>query len=154
VNEECDLHGKAGQDNLIVRKTYGKDHIRYLRCRECRAEFSERKGTALWNTKIAEEKAVQVAQHLNEGCSQASTTRLVGVDKTTVNRLAKRIGQHAKAFHEAKVRDVDVDVLQADERHGFAGDKETEDWEGELMDPESKMVLSFVTGRESVQVFV
>jgi len=59
VNERCTLYEQKGQDNLTVRKTYGKDGIRYLRCRCCGAEFSERKNTALWNTKVSEEKAVE-----------------------------------------------------------------------------------------------
>jgi hypothetical protein len=63
VNERCELYGQAGQNNLTVRKTYGKDGIRYLRCRGCGAEFSERKNTALWNTKVSEERAVSVAEH-------------------------------------------------------------------------------------------
>jgi hypothetical protein len=57
INPECELYGQSDQDNLIVRKIYGKyDAIRYLRCRRCREEFSERKNTALWNSKIPEKK--------------------------------------------------------------------------------------------------
>jgi len=56
VNEACELYRQAGQHNLTVRKTYGKDGIRYLRCGACGAAFSERKHTALWNTKVTEEK--------------------------------------------------------------------------------------------------
>lgn len=52
-----------------VRKVYGKDRIRYLRCRSCAREFSERKNTALFNTKIEEKKAISVAEHLAEGVS-------------------------------------------------------------------------------------
>ena len=70
VNERCALYGQARQDNLTVLKTYGKDGIRYLRCRYCGAEFNERKHTALlWNTKVAE--------HLAKGCSLKATVRLV-----------------------------------------------------------------------------
>ena len=69
VNVRCELYGQAGQQNLTVRKVYGKDGIRYLRCRAQGApggsEFSERKRTALWNTKgprgLPEAKAVAVA---------------------------------------------------------------------------------------------
>ena len=146
VNPDCELHGQAGQDNLIVRKVYGKDQMRYRRCRECREEFSERKGTALWNTKIPEAKAVSVSEHLAEGCSQASISRLVKVDKSTVRRLTCRVGQHAEVFHDEQVQDVAVDVIQADERHGFAGNKQRPMWEAEIMDPESKLVLSYRVG--------
>ena len=79
VNERCEWYGQAGQHNLTVRKRYGQDGIRYLRCGACGAEFSERKHTALWNTKVAEAKAVSVAEHLAEGCSLSATARLARV---------------------------------------------------------------------------
>jgi len=70
VASECELYGQAGQNNLIVRKVYGVERLRYLRCRRRGREFSERKGTALWNTKVGEAQTVAVAAHLSEGCSQ------------------------------------------------------------------------------------
>src|SRR5258708_16925781 len=76
VNERCEWYGQVGQHNLTVRKTYGQDGIRYLRCGKCGAEFSERKNTALWNTKVAEDKAVSVAEHLAEGGYLQATARL------------------------------------------------------------------------------
>ncbi len=51
-----------------VRKLYGKDRLRYLlRCRACAREFSERKNTPLFNSKIEEKKPISVAEHLSEG---------------------------------------------------------------------------------------
>lgn len=76
---DCHLYTKKGANNLTVRKLYGKDRIRYLRCSACSREFSERKNTALFNTKIEEEKAISVAEHLAEGISTKGTSRLVGV---------------------------------------------------------------------------
>jgi len=143
----CELYGQAGQQNLTVRKVYGKDQIRYLRCQVCGAEFSERKQTALWNTKVSEAKAVTVAEHLAEGCSLKATARLVRVDASTVRHLNRRLGEHGQAFHDERVQAVQVDALQADERHGYAGDKGAPAWEAELIDPASKFVLAHVQGR-------
>lgn len=56
VNHRCELYGRTGQNKLTVRKTYGKDAFRYLRCQACGSEFSERKNTVLWNTKIERRK--------------------------------------------------------------------------------------------------
>lgn len=75
--EDCQLYSSKGAGNLTVRKVYGKDEIRYLRCRTCSREFSERKRTALFNTKIEEKKALSVAEHLAEGLSTKGTSRLV-----------------------------------------------------------------------------
>ena len=133
----------TGAENLYVCKTYGEDKIRYLRCRTCQEEFSERKNTALWNTKIREAKAVSVAEHLSEGNSIKGTSRLLRLDPGTVRRINKRAGQHGKRFHDEKVQDRNQ---QADERHGFVGEKTRPSWEAELMDVESKFVLSHVQG--------
>ncbi len=61
-NHECKGYGQLGMENLYVRKVYGKDKLRLLRCRMCGTEFGERKNTPLWNCKLPEEKAVAVAE--------------------------------------------------------------------------------------------
>ena len=100
VNEACETYGQAGQSNLLVRKTYGKDRIRYLRCRCCGEEFSERKGTALWNTKIPEERAIAVSRQLAEGTSLKGTARVTQTNRDTVRRLTGKFGEHAERFHD------------------------------------------------------
>jgi len=152
VNVRCELYGQAGQDTLTVRKVYGADRIRYLRCRRCGSEFSERKQTALWNTKVPEAKAIAVSEHLAEGCSLKGTARLVRVDASTVRRLNQRLGEHGQSYHDERVQAVTVDSLQADERHGFVGDKRQPAWEAEVLDPASKFVLSHVQGRRNEQL--
>src|SRR6266508_1462857 len=135
VNEDCPVYGQPGQNNLTIRKTYGQDGIRYLRCRSCGAEFSEWKNSALWNTKVSEEKAVTVAEHLAEGCFLKATARLA------------KVGVHAEAFHNERVQALEVVALQANERHGYAQDKHQPQWEAEVIDPVSKFVVSHVQGR-------
>jgi IS1 family transposase/transposase-like protein len=147
VNEFCDQYGKKDQGNLCIRKVYGKANIRYLRCGCCQKEFSERKGTALWNVKIDEGKAISIAEHLGEGCTFKGTARLVKVDPETVRRLNRKIGEHSRQFHEERVWDVAVSSLQADERWGFACNKGNLVWEAELIDPASKFVISHEQGK-------
>jgi transposase-like protein len=124
VEPECKLYGLAGQGNLRVRKVYGQDANRYLRCKCCGREFSERKGTALWNTKVSEAKAVSVAAHLSEGCRQESIARLVAVDISVVQRLNRVVGQPGRRFHEERVQQIAVEALVADERYGFSATKQ------------------------------
>src|SRR5262249_24506127 len=57
VNPECQGFRRTGQANLTVRKVYGTDRIRLLRCRTCGEECSERRGSALFNTKLPEARA-------------------------------------------------------------------------------------------------
>lgn len=146
VHPDCDLYGQKGGTNLTIRKVYGQDQIRYLRCRCCQQEFSERKNTALWNSKIPEAKAISVAEHLADGCGIKSTARLVKVDPSTVRRLNRKVGRQGQQYHEQEVQDVAVTELQADERYGFAGSKQQPAWEAELIDPASKFVLAHVQG--------
>lgn len=146
MTPECELYGQAGRNNLTVRKVYGADQLRYLRCRHCGHEFSERKGTALWNTKVCEAQAVAVAAHLSEGCSLASTARLTAVDICVVQRLQAELGRHGQHFHAAHVQAVPVKAVEGDERHGFNGTKQTPAWEAEMLDPQSKLVLAHVQG--------
>ena len=70
-----------------MRKVYGQDRIRFLRCRTCGEECSERRGTALFNTKVAEEQATSIINHVDAGCGVRTTARLVPVTKDTVARL-------------------------------------------------------------------
>jgi transposase len=147
INEDCELHGQKGQGNLTVRKTYGRDEIRYIRCHWCGTEFSERKATALWNTKVSEARAIAVAEHLAEGCSLTATARLVKVDPSVVRRLNRKVGKQGEAFHDERVQNLRVKALEGDERHGYAHDKGRPQWEAELIDPESKFIVSHVQGR-------
>jgi len=147
VNERCESYGQKGQNNLTVRKIYGKDGIQYLRCRCCGMEFSERKATALWNTKVAEDKAIAVAEHLAEGCSLKATARLAKVNASVVRRLNRKLGEHGEAFHDERVQQLEVEALEADERHGYAHDKGQPMWEAELIDPASKFVVAHVQGK-------
>ena len=111
VVPECELYGQAGKGNLRVRKVYGQDKIRYLRCSCCAQEFSERKNTALWNTKIPEARAIEVSRQLAEGTSMKGTARL-----THTSRVTRKLGDHGMAFHEQTAQTLEIDVLEMDVR--------------------------------------
>jgi transposase-like protein len=119
VNAECQQFHRRGQDHLVIRKVSGHDRIRLWRCRTCGEEFSERRGTAFFNTKIAEEKAVDVINHLDEGCSVRATARLAKVAKTTVARLLRMAGHHAQQLHDQHVHGLRPRALEFDEQWSF-----------------------------------
>jgi transposase-like protein len=119
VHPECQRFRHAGQGHLGSRKVYGHDHIRLLRCRTCGEEFSERRGSALCNTKLPETKAEDGSNHLGEGCSRRATARLVKVCKETVARLWRVSGRHAERFHDRHVRALRPMALEFDEQWSF-----------------------------------
>jgi len=103
-NPQCTDYGRRGLDNLRVCFRYGTHKAtRVLACRTCQHRFSERKGTALYRCKLPEEKAVAVLHHLQEDCGVRQTSRLVGVNKDTVVRLAVVAGRHAQQVHDELV---------------------------------------------------
>ena len=103
-NPDCPDYGRRGRDNLRVccRNGLKKDR-RVLACRTCQKRFAERKGTALYRCKRPEEKALSVLQHLQESWGVRQTSRLVGVNKNTVTRLAVVAGPHAQQLHDERV---------------------------------------------------
>jgi LacI family transcriptional regulator len=46
-----------------------------LRCRTCKARFSERKGTPLFGSALPEEKVRSILEHIAEGCGVRETGR-------------------------------------------------------------------------------
>src|SRR5262249_14135041 len=63
VNPECHLFRRPAEGNLVIRKVYGHDYIRLLHCRTCSKECSERRRSALYNTKRPEATAEDVMCH-------------------------------------------------------------------------------------------
>lgn len=123
VNPSCPDRGKQNNGNLKIRKGKGGGRWRILRCSGCQTEFSERKGTALWGTKMSLEKVEAIATHIKEGCGIRKTSRLVGASKGGVTSIAIRLGLHAQSLHDAQVQEIEVREAQFDEKWAFVGKK-------------------------------
>jgi len=103
-NPQCRDYGRRGLDNLRVCFRNGPhQQRRVLACRTCQKRFSERKGTPLYRAKLPEDKALSVLQHVQESGGVRQTSRLVGVTKNTVIRLAVLAGQQAQQRHDELV---------------------------------------------------
>jgi transposase-like protein len=102
-NPACSDHGLRGRDNLRVGFRYGKHRRLMLVCRTCQHRSSERKGTALFATRLPQDQAVSVFRHLQEGCGVRQTARLCGVDKDTVGRYGRPASTHARQTHDEVV---------------------------------------------------
>src|SRR5262249_7291577 len=80
-NPACSDYARPGAGNLSVCARYGKQQRRLLYCKTCKARFSERKGTALFDSRLPEDKAAAILRHLADGHGVRKTARLVGVSK-------------------------------------------------------------------------
>jgi len=104
LNSDCPDHGKRAAGNLTVTGRYGPEKSRrMLRCRTCKARFSERKGTPLFGARLAPEKVVAVLEHVAEGCGVRQTGRLCKVNRNTVGRYSRIAGEHARRAHDELV---------------------------------------------------
>jgi hypothetical protein len=126
VNPSCADRGKKNHGNLSIRKGKGGGQWRILRCSTCKKEFSERKGTALWGTRMSPTKAIAIATHLKEGCGIRKTARLVDASTDGVTSIGIRLGLHARAQHNAVVQGLEVSEVQFDEKWSFVGKKTKE----------------------------
>ena len=102
-NPQCPDHGQRGKGNLSVPMRYGPQRRRLLRCKTCKARFSERKGTPLFGAQLPEDKVAGVLHHIAEGVGVRKTGRLVGVNKNTVVRYCLLAGDHAQQLHDDPV---------------------------------------------------
>ena len=109
VNPDCPLRGQQAVGNLSVRKGKGRGNWRVLRCATCKAEFSERKGTALYRSRLEPEKFIAIAEHLKEGVGVRATARLCKTRPDTVGLVGLRVGIHGRALHEEKAKGLEVD---------------------------------------------
>jgi transposase-like protein len=103
-NPDCPDVGKRGHGNLTVTMRYGPGQTRrMLRCRTCKARFSERKGTPLFDARLPADTVGAVLGHVAEGVGTRKTARLTGVHPDTVTRYIRLAGGHAGQLHDELV---------------------------------------------------
>ncbi len=110
------------------------------------------------------EKRVQILNMLSEGLSMRSISRVAGVSINTVSKLLVDAGEACAAYHFETVRDVQSQRVQCDEIWSFCYSKakNVKDakaapaWAGDIwtwtaIDPDSKMILSYMVGDRSAE---
>ena len=104
LNPDCPDYGKRGHGNLTVPMRYGPNKARrLLRCSTCKARFSERKGTPLFDARLPTDTAAAVLAHVAEGIGTRKTARLTGAHPDTVTRYVRLAGDHAEKLHDELV---------------------------------------------------
>ncbi|MGV8123782.1 MAG: hypothetical protein AB2L14_28880 [Candidatus Xenobiia bacterium LiM19] len=88
INEACLLYGKKGKNNIRMKGHCGKDLNLYeLICTCCHKAFSENYGTPFYNSHLPQERVLDIARHLLEGCGIRGTARLLGHHSALAARL-------------------------------------------------------------------
>ena len=67
---------------------------------------------------------VEVVSLLTEGMSMRATARETGVDRNTIMRLNRRVGEACHLLHHTRMRDLQCARLELDETWSFVGKKQ------------------------------
>jgi hypothetical protein len=120
-NSDCADFNHFGAGNLSIAEWMGKDKtIRRLYCKTCGHRFSEREGSLMQDTKLAQVDVVRIIKCLGHGCSVEATADICEVDTRTVQRLLEKAGKRADDFHRLQLEKLDtpVEAVQMDELYG------------------------------------
>lgn len=108
---------------------------------------------------LSSQKQIVAVSALAEGNSIRSIERMTGIHRDTIMRLGVRVGEACQTLMHESMRDLPCRQIQVDEIWGFIGKKarnanEAEEasglgdvWTYVAIDPESKVVPSFVVGK-------
>ena len=94
------------------------------RCEACKKTFTEPHERPLGEMNLAEEKAISVLQHLVEGCSVRTTSRITGVHPRTILNLLSLAGEKCEKLMAERIHGLRVKDVQCDEMWGYVGMKE------------------------------
>jgi IS1 family transposase len=106
-------------------RKFGKrgDRQRY-QCSQCRKVFTDARNNTLDGMYLPVEKAELVLKLLLEGNSISSVVRLTEVHQKTILKLLVLAGEKCERIMAAKIRNVQVRDVEADEVWSFIGKKE------------------------------
>jgi len=112
---------------------------------------------------LSKDKQIQVIAALAEGCSMRALTRMTGIHRSAIARVALHVGQGCARLLDEKMRDLTCNYLQFDEIWGFIGKKEKhisfnddptlgDVWTFCAIDSETKLVPAFKVGKRNHQM--
>jgi len=117
-NPQCARFNRPDAGNSAHRSWTGTSkHIERLRCTACAHECSEREGTLMARSKLAEDPVERLLKCQRWGVCDEGTADICAVDLQTVYRFQRVAAQRAQTHHQQVVQDVDVAGVQLDEAH-------------------------------------
>ena len=109
---------------------------------------------------LSKDKQIQVIAALAEGCSMRALTRMTGIHRSAIARVALNVGHGCARLLDEKMRDLTCNYLQFDEIWGFIGKKEKhvsfnddptlgDVWTFCAIDSETKIVPAYRVGKRN-----
>lgn len=118
-NAEC--NSIQGSTSSVL---YGRNKVPLFKCIRCKERYSARQGTALWGTRLCEDDYLRVVKCLAEGNGIRTTSRILDLDKDTVQRCALTAGQHCQFVESVLMHHLHLEECQLDEMWSFVYKKQ------------------------------
>ena len=119
-NADCKDYGLQNHGNIAIRGKYGKNKDKdLLYCRTCGKRFASTRATAFFGLHLSDDKIVQIIHHAAEGVGVRATSRLLDINKNTVNRVILRAGEHCEIVLSNLLRSLKLKEAQLDELWAF-----------------------------------
>ena len=119
-NEDCKDYGIQNHGNIAIRGKYGKEKDKdLLYCRTCGKRFASTRATAFFGLHLSDKKIAQIIHHAAEGVGVRATSRLLNINKDTVNRVILRAGEHCEIVLSNLLRSLKLNEAQLDELWAF-----------------------------------
>ncbi len=119
-NSDCKDYGLQNHGNIGIRGKYGKDKDKdLLYCRTCGKRFASTRATAFFGLHLSDDKIAQIIHHAAEGVGVRATSRLMDINKDTVNRVILRAGEHCEIVLSNLLRSLKLKEAQLDELWAF-----------------------------------
>src|ERR1035438_707784 len=101
-----------------------RNGLRRFRCPNCKKTYTEAHSRVLDSMYIPQEKAILALRLLLEGNSIRSTERITDLDRNTIMSLLVKAGDRCQTLMIARIQNLTVQDVEADEIWGFVGKKE------------------------------
>jgi transposase-like protein len=124
-NKACPDYGLRGGDNIAYRGKYGKNFDKPLfYCRTCGKRFAATQKTPLFGAHLSTEQIHQIIHHAAEGTSVRATSRLLGINHITVNKVIVKVGEYCQKFYHEMMSSLHLTEVQLDELWTFVKKKQ------------------------------
>jgi len=107
-------------------------------------------------------RQIEVVSLLTEGNSLRAIARLTGVDRNTVARLNRRVGDACRRLHDARMRNLQCALLELDETWSFIGKRQKNLQDGDSaelgdiylwlgLDVHTRLIVSYLVGKRTAE---
>ena len=108
----------------VAPAIYGQSRVPLFCCARCGTRYSARRATALWNVRLCDKDYFRVCKAMAEGTGIRTTSRILDVDKDTVQRCALSAGMQCQFVESVLMHHLHLEECQLDEMWSFVCKKQ------------------------------